>query len=214
MFTLILKMSFNNNIKIYILLVIVLMSRVRTKKTDKNCKKEKFHFPPLPQGPPRRDNRGYPLNDEVPEYIRDQFARNKFSQDNRNHNFRPEAHPFEAPFVPPRFARENEIKRQQIELIIFGASMFVLGILVVVLLYLIVYYYNKWLRRKERLFYKKLRYLIPKTTPQNVDFNNNDNNVINNIDDNIVPNASHDLNSELSSDFEGINRKMYTNVIL
>ena len=190
------------------------MSRVRTKKTDKNCKKEKFHFPPLPQGPPRRDNRGYPLNDEVPEYIRDQFARNKFSQDNRNHNFRPEAHPFEAPFVPPRFARENEIKRQQIELIIFGASMFVLGILVVVLLYLIVYYYNKWLRRKERLFYKKLRYLIPKTTPQNVDFNNNDNNVINNIDDNIVPNASHDLNSELSSDFEGINRKMYTNVIL
>ena len=214
MFTLILKMSFNNNIKIYILLVIVLMSRVRTKKTNKNCKKEKFHFPPLPQGPPRRDNRGYPLNDEVPEYIRDQFARNKFSQDNRNHNFRPEAHPSEAPFVPPRFARENEIKRQQIELIIFGASMFVLGILVVVLLYLIVYYYNKWLRRKERLFYKKLRYLIPKTTPQNVDFNNNDNNVINNIDDNIVPNASHDLNSELSSDFEGINRKMYTNVIL
>ena len=191
------------------------MSRVRTKKTDKNCKKEKFHFPPLPQGPPPRDNRGYPLKDEVPEYIRDQFARNKFSQDNRNHNFRPEAHPFEAPFVPPRFDRENEIKRQQIELIIFGASMFVLGILVVgVLLYLIVYYYNKWLRRKERLFYKKLRYLIPKTTPQNVIFNNNDNNVINNIDDNIVPNASHDLNSELSSDFEGTNRKMYTNVTL
>ena len=33
-------------------------------------------------------------------------------------------------------------------------------------------------------------------------------------DDNIVPNASHDLNSELSSDFEGTNRKMYTNVTL
>ena len=37
---------------------------------------------------------------------------------------------------------------------------------------------------------------------------------VNNIDDNIVPNASHDLNSELSSDFEGTNRKMYTNVTL
>lgn len=206
-------MSFISHIKIYILLVIVLFSWVRTKNSEKKGKKKFFHFPPVPQTPPHFGNHDFPRNDEIPEYIREQFARNKFWQDHRNHNFRPEEHPV-PPFVPPRIDCQNKAKRHLTKLIIFGVSMFVLGVLVVVLLlYIIVYYYNKWLRKKERLFYKNLRYLIPQVTPRNT-VNNNDNNMINNIDGNIVPNASYDLSSALSSDFEGINRKMYTNVVL
>lgn len=130
--------------------------------------------------PPFRNNNKNEQKKEAPDFIRDQFNRDRQYHD-RDQAYRP----------------PQEEEKNYTNYYLFGVSMFVLGVLAVLSLYLCVFLYNKWLRKKENVFYNNLHIMKPLDTPitkemQKIEVKN----------EGIVPNASQDI---------AIEHKMYTN---
>ena len=167
-------MSYRN---IYVIVILSLVSALLA-EPQIIIIKEVIKSPRQDHSPPFHNNNNNGRKNEAPDFIREQFNRDRQYHD-RDQAYRP----------------PQEEEKNYSSYYLFGVSMFLLGALAVLFLYLCVFLYNKWLRKKEFVFYNNLHLTKQLDTPvekekEKVEVKN----------EGIVPNASHDI--EL---------KMYTN---
>lgn len=127
--------------------IIIIRNKVKTPRQDHS---------------PFRNSTKNQQKKEAPDFIRDQFNKDR------------QYHDRDQSYLPPQEEEKNYSNYY-----LFGISMFSLGVLAVVSIYLCVFFYNKWLRKKEITFYNNLHIMKPPIMKENVEVKN----------EGIVPNA-------------------------